>query len=398
MINGFQKNRTHPGNGFTVIGVIAMLLLAAHPGAGGSRPGEERSALISQSGVAPSMWIERAFLVSRRFHEVYTPCWEGAYGAIGDAYLFALTNDSSLLKFHLVDHDLREMCTGTWVDDRAWVCLAELTWWDLTGHTREELVEDARQRYNEARTEGRLTDFEGFWSWYNWHPSSGTEEKIFTNSNMNQMVTVACLLYEATHERKFLEDALLAWNGDRKHPGIEKTWYRGAGRWEGSGGRAAFGNQLPWRGTGYCSVAAALYRVTKKEKYRLIALETARCIMDPSTGWVDQSDFYQIQMDGNGAFVNYLLDAYRVAPKELSDIPRKIGAMLEHVWTNGHGVAKVTLHRESDHSIRNGWNTFGGEDGYNVDELGTVHAQGEAARAFGVFAYFINRPPGGRVR
>ena len=72
------------------------------------------------------LWITRAEAVTTLFHRVYTPCWEGAYGAIGDAYLFAATGDSSLLRFHLVEHDLTRMCEGTWVDDRAWVCLAEL--------------------------------------------------------------------------------------------------------------------------------------------------------------------------------------------------------------------------------------------------------------------------------
>src|SRR5512140_3230135 len=46
------------------------------------------------------LWLKRAYEVDALFHEVYTPCWEGAYGAIGDAYLFATTNDSSLLQFH----------------------------------------------------------------------------------------------------------------------------------------------------------------------------------------------------------------------------------------------------------------------------------------------------------
>ena len=56
-----------------------------------------------------NQWLERAYLVGELFHQVYTPCWEGAYGAIGDAYLFRATNDSSLLRFHLQEHDLRKM-------------------------------------------------------------------------------------------------------------------------------------------------------------------------------------------------------------------------------------------------------------------------------------------------
>ncbi|HET6272380.1 MAG TPA: hypothetical protein VFG32_05330 [Bacteroidota bacterium] len=333
-------------------------------------------------------WLRRAFSVATLFHHVYTPCWEGAYGALGDAYLFAATGDSSLLRFHTGEHDLRQMCEGTWLDDRAWVCLAELKWWNVSGKRNMGLVTDAVRRYDEAKAEGRLSSHEGFWSWYNWPPHANVNERIFTNSNMNQMVTVACKLYDVTGERRFLEDALLVWNGDRKVKGIESNYYRGNGVWEGRGGHAAFGNELPWGGTGYCSVAAALYLATRDERYRSIAVATANYIMDPATGWIDPNDFYQLRMDGNGAFVHFLLDAYEIAPSELRDLLPKIEMMLEHVWTNNHGRAIVTLHREVDHGIRNGWNPRGGEEGYGVGEVGTVHAQGEAARAFGVFAYF----------
>ena len=92
-------------------------------------------------------WISRTNAIDKLFHEVYTPCWEGAYGAIGDAYLYAVTNDPSLLKFHLVEHDLRKMCTGTWVDDRAWICLAEFYWWDFTGRKYQYLIEDAERSH-----------------------------------------------------------------------------------------------------------------------------------------------------------------------------------------------------------------------------------------------------------
>ncbi len=335
-------------------------------------------------------WFRRAHAVTALFHQVYTPCWEGAYGALGDAYLFAATGDSSLLRFHLVEHDLRTMCEGTWVDDRAWVCLAELAWWKFTGKGNMELVADAKQRYDAAKKEGRFSSHEGFWSWYNWPHHSGVNERVFTNSNMNQMVTAACKLYEATGERRYLNDALLAWNGDAKTPGIEKTYYKGNGIWIGGSGHVAFGNELPWKGTGYCSVAAALYFATHDEKYRRIAVATARHIMDPATGWVDSQDFYQLRMDGNGAFVHFLFDAYETAPDSLQDLIPKIEATLEHVWTNNHGRAYVMLHRQADHGIRNGWNPRGGEEGYGVGEVGTVHAQGEAARAFGVFAYFFS--------
>ncbi|MBI3364516.1 MAG: hypothetical protein HY033_06365, partial [Ignavibacteriae bacterium] len=353
-------------------------------------PAQPSSAPSTQNYHPTEKWLQRAYLIDELFHYVYTPCWEGAYGAIGDAYLFAATHDSSLFRFHLIDHDLRRMCTGTWVDDCAWICLAECTWWNVTGRNHSELVDDARHRYLEARTEGRLSNHEGFWSWYNWPPNARATQRVFTNSNMNQMVTIACWLYDATGDKTFLSDALLVWNGDSKYPGIEKILYKGNGKWEGRPGQAAFGKQVPWDGVDYASIAAALYRVTKDPKYKTIVVATTKRVMDPALGWVDPHYFYQVRMDGNGAFVNFLLDAYASAPEELSDLLPKIELMLDHVWTNSDGAASVTLHRERDHGIRNGWNPHGGEDGYGVDEVGTVHAQGEAVRAFGTFAYYIN--------
>ena len=333
-------------------------------------------------------WLVRSYEIDSLFHVVYTPCWEGAYGAIGDAHLFAVTGDSSLLRFHSSEHDLRSMCSGNWVDDRAWVCLAEMYWWRFTGRTNVQWVADAMRRYMEARDQGRLCSHDGYWSWFNWPPNAGIQQ-VFSNSNMNQMVSVACWLYEVTGEKQFLDDALLVWNGDRKFPGIEKMFYKGGGRWVGSGGLAAFGNPLPWEGAGYCSIGAALYRVTHESKYKTIAVETAKYIMNPRNGWVDPVDYYQLRMDGNGAFVHFLLDAYQIAPGDLRDLPGKIEKMLDHVWTNAHGHATVALHREFDNGVRNGWNPHGGEDGYKVDEVGTVHAQGEAVRAFGVFSYVL---------
>lgn len=335
------------------------------------------------------LWLERAYRVDRLFHQVYTPGWEGAYGALGDAYLFAATRDSALLYFHFVDHPLTRLYNGYWLDDRAWACLAELTWWELSGKTHMQLVTDAAQRYTEARNAGMLSNHEGYWTWYNYPPGARVKDPIFTNSNMNQMANVACRLYAATRDERFLKDALLVWNGDAATPGIEKKLYLGSGRWKGKEGRAAFGKELPWGGTGYCSIGASLYRITQDPRYKRIVVETAKRILEPGTGWVDPVDFYQIHMDGNGAFVHFLLDAYAIAPDELSEIPAAIQKMLEHVWTNHHGTATVVLHREWDDGIRNGWNPLGGEDGYGVGEIGTVHAQGEAARAFGIFAYFV---------
>jgi hypothetical protein len=332
------------------------------------------------------MWVRRARLVGSLYHAVYTPGWEGAYGSIGDAYLFAATHDSALLRFHMALHPVTSLLNGNWVDDRAWACLAELAWWDVTGRRDMVPVADAARRYREARSAGLLSHHEGYWTWYNYAP--GGSERIFTNSNMNQMVSVACRLYEATGEREFLDDALLVWNGDRNAPGVERRLYRGDGLWSGRNGLAAYGKELPWEGTAYCAIGASLFRVTHQERIREIVVATARRILDPATGWVDPADFFQLRMDGNGAFVNFLMDAYFLAPAELGDVPAKVEKMLDHVWTNHHHAAALTLHRESDHGIRNGWNPSGGEDGYGVDEVGTVHAQAEALRAFGIFAYY----------
>ncbi|MEK9139110.1 MAG: hypothetical protein AAB393_18475 [Bacteroidota bacterium] len=373
------------------IATIAFLVVNKESGSkdDASNPAASASESVSAED-STNKWLKRAKAIDLLFHYVYTPCWEGANGAIGDAYLFAATHDSALLRFHLIEHEMRKMCVGTWVDDRAWVGLAEYYWWKFTGKANMALMQDASLRYDEARREGRLSNHEGYWTWYNWPRGAAVNERIFTNSNMNQMVTLACCLYEATGDRRFLNDALLVWNGDGKTPGIEKTLYKGNGRWEGRPGRAAFGKELPWGGTEYCTIGAAMYRVTKDPKYREIVVATAKLMTDPATGWIDPADYFQIHMDGNGNFVHYLMDAYEIAPNELADIPGKVERMLEHVWTNHYGTAAVTLHRESDHGIRNGWNPFGGEDGYGVDEVGTVHAQSQAVRAFGVYAWVVN--------
>ena len=113
-----------------------------------------------------------------------------------------------------------------------------------------------------------------------------------------------------------------------RSPVSKRDGIAGNGVWVGKGGRAAFGNQLPWRGVGYCSVASALYRMTGEKRYRDIAVATAKYALDPRTGWVDPTDFYQLRMDGNGAFVNFIIDAYAIAPNDLRDVPGKIERML----------------------------------------------------------------------
>ena len=253
---------------------------------------------VDQQNLKPeeafTITVQRAYAVDKRFQEVYNNGWEAANGAIGEAFLFAATGDRSLLERYVKNRKLTDLFNGTWVDDRAWICLAELYWWKFSGKTHSEWVEDAMKRYVEARNEGRLSNYEGFWSWYNWPPQSKVNDMIITNSNTNQMVTVACMLYEATHDRQFYNDAMTVWEGDRKYPGIEKTFYRGDGRWEGKGGRAAFGKQLPWEAASYLSVVAAMYRMTGNPKYKTIAAASAKRIMDPANGWVDSADYYQI--------------------------------------------------------------------------------------------------------
>jgi len=338
--------------------------------------------------------VQRTNAIDILSHQVYNAEWEGAYGAIGDAHLYAATGDQNLLALYTDTHRLIDMHNGTWVDDRAWVCLAEMYWWHLTGRKNTHWVADARSRYLEAKHEGRLSHHEGYWSWYNYTPGAKGNFRIFTNSNMNQMATVACWLYEATHEQQFYRDAMLVWNGDANAPGVEKKFYRGQGIWNGNEGQAAFGKLFPWEGAGMCSIGAAMFRMTGEKKYKEIAVATAQRIMDPANGWIDPQDFYQLRMDGNGAFVHFILDAYQLAPNLLPDIPHKIEKMLDHVWTNHHGTALTTLHRPIDDGIRNGWNPNGGEDGYKVNEVGTVHAQSEAVRAFGVFAYVLHEMQG----
>jgi hypothetical protein len=137
-----------------------------------------------------------------------------------------------------------------------------------------------------------------------------------------------------------------------------------------------------------------MFRMTGGAKYKQIVVATAKRIMDPANGWVDPEDFYQLRMDGNGAFVHYILDAYLIASDQLPEIPGKVEKMLEHVWTNHHGMASVTLHRLGDDGIRNGWNPHGGEDGLGVDQVGTLHAQSQAVRAFGVFTYVLSKKLG----
>ncbi len=400
---------------FALAGVVIVALIAAayflffRASSGTDSVSAQSKSDVDQSKLTTQelfdQTVRRAYAIDKLFREVYTPGWQGANGAIGDAYLYAATGNQALLYSFTNIRKLTDMINGTWVDDRMWVCLAELYWWDFTGRTNAVWIEDAKQRYLEAKAEGRFGHPEGFWSWYDWPAHIKPEDKghetinsllqdrpndvVFTNTNMDLMASVACRLFDATHDKQFYNDAILLWEGDSKYPGIEKLFYKGDGVWVDKQGPTFVGGQFPWMGAGTCDIGSELYKMTGNPKYKDIVVATAKRIMDPANGWVDGQDFYQIRMDGNGAFVNFILDAYEIAPNELSDIPGKIAKMLDHVWTNHHGTAKVMLHRYSDDAIRNGWSPNGGEMGYGVDEIGTVHAQSQAVRAFGAFAYVL---------
>lgn len=331
---------------------------------------------------AESDLAAQARLIHERFTTQYLPHWQGAYGLIGQAYLYRLTGDARYRDFATRESRLYKLETGGWVDDTAWVCLAILEWWDATGRGNGWWLADARQRYETRKAEGLIARHEGYWTWY-----ATAGHRDFSNENMNQMATVACRLYEATGERRYLDDALLVWNGDGTAPGIERHLYRGGGRWEGKPGVMHAGAEFPFLGAGYVSLAAALYRATGEERYRRIAVDTAHYVMDPANGWVDGESFYQTTMDGNGAVVGFLMDGYAVAPDEMQDILEKCKKALDHVWTNGHGKAKVVLHDPATHGIRHAWNPAGGEKGMAANEIGRAMSQGCALWAWGSVAY-----------
>ncbi|MDD5065540.1 MAG: hypothetical protein PHF84_00700, partial [bacterium] len=317
-----------------------------------------------------SKYMDQAEKIDSLFRVVYKPDWRGAYGLIGQSYLYKITKDQSYLNF-IIKKNIIKLDNGEWVDDVAWDCLAILYWWDVTGQANSEWLMNVKKRYDKARKDKLLKHDDGYWTWYNVKKRIFQFDKRFTNSNMNQMVIVACWLYRATGERKYLNDALLVWNGDNNFPGIEKKLYKGKGKWEGRPGKAAFGAELPFNGAGYLSIGSALYNATQDQKYKKIVIDTAKYILNPKNGWVEDVYFYQKYVDGNGAFVNFLMDAYSIAPNELSDVLKKCKKMLDHVWTNNYGKSKVILHREIDNGIRHGWNPYGGEDGYYPDEIGT---------------------------
>lgn len=337
-------------------------------------------------------YIEQAEKIENHFRSVYKPDWRGAYGLMGQAYLYKLTKNKSYLDYVTKEIDLLKLSNGEWVDDVAWVCLALLHWWDATGRTNKKWLRNVINRYDKFRRKKLLTANNGYWTWYNIPKSFFQFKKRFTNSNMNQMVTVACWLYRITGGKKYLNDVLLVWEGNKDHIGIEKKLYKGNGIWKGKPGPAASGAELPFNGAGYLSIGSALYKATKNNKYKKIVIDTTKYILNPENNWVDEEHYYQKYIDGNGAFIHFLMDAYSIAPKELSFVLSRCKKMLDHVWTNNEGKAKVILHRESDHGIRHGWNPFGGEEGYFPNEIGTTLAQAEALRAWGIVSYYEYTP------
>ncbi|MFA6234354.1 MAG: hypothetical protein WC824_09280, partial [Bacteroidota bacterium] len=127
-------NRSSRGSAVILIAGGALFLIAVVYAIGGfawftgdgdqsARNGENESSFKPEE-----KWLKRAYLIDALFHKVYTAGWEGANGAIGDAHIFAVTRDSSLLRFHTVLHPMKDLFNGTWVDDRAWAALAELYW------------------------------------------------------------------------------------------------------------------------------------------------------------------------------------------------------------------------------------------------------------------------------
>src|SRR5436309_9408569 len=92
------------GAGLLAVAVIIISALSFYPSQDSPAPPQVEKAAPPASRFQPGeKWLQRAYLIDDLFHKVYTPCWEGANGAIGDAYLFAITHDSSLLRFHTVD-------------------------------------------------------------------------------------------------------------------------------------------------------------------------------------------------------------------------------------------------------------------------------------------------------
>ena len=101
---------------------------------------------ISEDSTASDLFqrtVQRAYAIDKLFHQVYNAEWEGANGAIGDAYLYAATGDENLLSLYTNTYRLLDMHNGTWVDDRAWICLAEMYWWDISGRKNMQWVDDA---------------------------------------------------------------------------------------------------------------------------------------------------------------------------------------------------------------------------------------------------------------
>ena len=155
---------------FSILGLFAFLATVfiitrdTFTGTKKESPSVVQQAQPQESSDIFHLTVQRAYAIDVLFHQVYNAEWEGANGAIGDAHLYAATGDQNLLALYTNKFRLLDMHNGTWVDDRAWVCLAEMYWWHVSGRTNTQWVADARSRYLEAKREGRLSHYEGFWS------------------------------------------------------------------------------------------------------------------------------------------------------------------------------------------------------------------------------------------
>ena len=67
-----------------VVGIVTAVIFFLSNDA----PSEQSAGRRDTLAVIPkNIWIQRAYLIEHQFYKVYTPGWEGAYGAIGDAFL-----------------------------------------------------------------------------------------------------------------------------------------------------------------------------------------------------------------------------------------------------------------------------------------------------------------------
>jgi hypothetical protein len=144
--NNIQNNAgatVHPHSRYPIVvsvgialAVIAYVFFALHPfntKTYGTKIVQKEEPKELKPEDVFAITVQRAYAVDVKFQQVYNAAWEGANGAIGEAFLYAATGDKNLLNRYMNDRKLTDMFNGTWVDDRAWICLAELYWWQFSG-------------------------------------------------------------------------------------------------------------------------------------------------------------------------------------------------------------------------------------------------------------------------